>query len=281
MIKSYKYRTGATALRCLSEGSLFFSPPALLNDILEAKFEMAGEKEFFHEFSEAINELASDRGHQARISPEQMPIGLAAETQKENVALANACQSIGIYSASIRPDNQPLWAYYADNFKGVCFELEWTDDVLSEYEILPVNVSYLAGQKVINRAEDLKDLLLLVGKSNPSWSLAQIGEYALSEDFRRYWGVMNVLRAVTGKHADWAHEQEIRFIAPNSGGISLLSAVLKKVFYVTHEFPEWASIVRLVAQLYPNVELIEIKFSHRDPIVSSRKVEIKQVPIDS
>lgn len=62
MITNFKYRSGSSALRSLSEGSLYFAGPNELNDILEAKFELAGAAQFLGAITGALNELASKRG---------------------------------------------------------------------------------------------------------------------------------------------------------------------------------------------------------------------------
>ncbi|MFP3662979.1 hypothetical protein SB768_31560, partial [Burkholderia sp. SIMBA_043] len=65
-----------------------------------------------------------------------------AKNSRDNVKFLEATQRVGIYSTASRPDNQPMWAYYCDNSKGFCFELEWPDTVLGRYQIAPVGVLY-------------------------------------------------------------------------------------------------------------------------------------------
>jgi len=58
---SYKYRSGAAALRCLSEGTAYFASPRELNDSLEAKFELTGATHFVDTVASSLNELALQR----------------------------------------------------------------------------------------------------------------------------------------------------------------------------------------------------------------------------
>ena len=46
-----------------------------------------------------------------------------------------------------------MLAYYCADSKGFCFELEWSDAVLGQYQIAPVGVMYSSAVRVHNRAE--------------------------------------------------------------------------------------------------------------------------------
>lgn len=281
VIKSYKYRTGAAALRSLSEGSLYFASPESLNDILEARFDLANSSDFLDSMANAWNQLALQRGiTQKSEFAKPTPLELDAAINKENEIFQAACRRVGIFASSIRPDNQPLWAYYANEFKGVCFELEWSKETLENNNIIYSPAIYSAEQRVHNRAIDASQCLIEVGTSNPDWSLSQIKAFSLTEQFRRRWGLITTARAVSVKHSDWAHEQEVRFISARPGGLPILHAVLKRIFYVSSEFPEWISIIRLAHQLYPNVELVQLSFNHKEPLVTMKEIQLKKVPVD-
>ncbi len=282
MLTNYKYRTGEAASRCLSEGILYFAPPAKLNDILEAKFETPPVEDFLDEFLVAVRELATQRGFSAdsvnlQTHDPALLYELAEVDHAENVRFKEACQEVGIFSATVRPDHQALWAYYASDFKGVCFELEWPNEVLETYQIVPVKVQYSAKHRILNRATDVKELLIKVASSNPTWSMDELMRHTLSEDFRRRIGIASVSRAVSIKHADWAHEEEIRLISPHPCKVPICD-VLKKVFYVRYDSPELELIIGAIHRHYPNVKLVELKFSHVPPLVSAREFEVKIVP---
>lgn len=280
VIKSYKYRTGPAALRSLSEGSLYFAPPSTLNDILEVKFDLADSSEYLSTMSEAWNLLALQRGITQKYEFSQpTPTELDISIKNENEIFRNACNNVGIFASSIRPDNQPLWAYYANEFKGVCFELEWSKEVLEKNQIIYSSAIYSNEQRIHNRALDAKQCLLEIGASNPKWSIPQIKAYSLTEQFRRRWALMTTARAVSVKHSDWSHEQEIRFISSKPGGLPILHLTLKRIYYVSSDFPEWISIMRLACQLYPEAELVKLNFNHKDPLVTEEKIEVKRVPV--
>lgn len=280
MIKSYKYRTGSAALRSLSEGSLYFASPDSLNDILEGKFDLADSTACLNAMADALNQLALQRGDTQRVEfPKPIPPELESAILKENKRFQESCRNVGIFASSIRPDNQSLWAYYANEFKGVCFELEWSKETLEENSLLYSPAIYSGEQRIHNRSLDAKQCLIEIGTNNPGWSLSQIQEYSLTEQFRRRWGLITTARAVSVKHSDWAHEQELRFISSKSGSLPILQGVLKRIFYVSPDFPEWVSIIRLAHQLYPEVEIFQLSFNHTAPLVTSREMHIKQVPV--
>lgn len=281
VLKSYKYRTGSAALRSLSEGSLYFAPPNSLNDILEAKFDLAGGTLFLDAMADAWNQLALQRGITQRSEfPNPIPWELESAIKKENEAFQESCRNVGIFASSVRPDNQPLWAYYANEFKGVCFELEWSKETLEKNSLLYSPAIYSSEQRVHNRALDAKQCLIEIGTSNPDWSLSQIKAYSLTEKFRRRWSLITTARAVSVKHSDWAHEQELRFISSKPGSLPILQGVLKRIFYVSSDFPEWISIIQLAHQLYPEVEFVQLSFNHKAPLVTAREIQLKQIPVD-
>lgn len=280
MLKTYKYRTGPSALRTLSEASLYFASAEKLNDILEAKFDTVDDSRFYSEFYSAFEELASQRKVPVNlISKSSILEELIEITSIENSNLKKSCERAGIFSTSIRPDNQPLWAYYANNFRGVCFEFEWPTPFLERNQIIPMHINYSEKQRIINRAIDAKQLLMEIGEKNPDWSLDEIKSYSLSEEFRKRWGIMTTVRAISTKHLDWQHEEEIRFIAPRIINLPIYG-LLKRVFFVKEDFSEYISIIRLLHQLYPEVEIVRLKFSHAEPIVSAQVLDLKKIPID-
>lgn len=281
-ITCFKYRTGAAALRALSEGTAYFAPPHSLNDSLEAKFDVAAAGDFSKTLYKTIAELARKRGHLGDLSfvDREVP-GLAEMTEFENKRFEDSCRNVGIFSSATRPDNQPMWAYYCDNLHGVCFHLEWSEEILRQYQVLCLPVTYSRQSRVIDRAADLCELLCLFEKENPSWSMSQIMEFSLDESFRRRVGILSTAKAVATKHADWEHENELRLFKPNAGPIPVMQEVLKSVIFSRTDFPEWGSIMMLLHRLYPNVELVQMSFEHTEPFVKTRKLDFKLVPISS
>jgi len=276
---SYKYRSGAAALRCLSEGTAYFASPRQLNDSLEAKFELAGASPFIEAVGIALSELALQRGQSSYSFNKAAFKELDREQKKENQRFREASQRVGIFSTAGRPDNQPMWAYYCDNSKGVCFELEWPIEVLQKYQLWPTDVVYTREPRIHNRAEDLRQALLKLGSQNPDWTMTQLKESSLTESFRRAWGIRSMARAVSLKHADWQHEAELRMISPRAGSMPIIQVILKRVFFTRTDFDEWGSIMMLLHRLYPKVEIARITFQHTEPFVKVEPLEAKLVPI--
>lgn len=80
------------------------------------------------------------------------------------------------------------------------------------------------------------------------------------------------------KHSDWSHENEVRFVTPRAGPLPILGQVLKRVYYVRTDFPEWGPVMMLMHQLYPNVELAKLTFQHIEPYVKVQDMTKKLVP---
>lgn len=277
---NYKYRSGAAALRCLSEGTAYFASPGELNDSLEAKFELMDAAHYIDAVESAIRELALRRGHLRGYSFNKAAFAeFELAHTRENQRFQDACQQVGIFSAACRPNDQAMWAYYCDNLQGVCLELEWSTYVLQKYQLLPNKVCYTRKARVLNRADDLHHSLLELGSQNPDWSMAQLQEFALTEEFRRLWGIRSVARAVSLKHADWRHERELRIIAARSEPVPMIEEILKRVFFIRTDFPEWSSIMMLLHKLYPKVELARLNFEHKEPFVKIEPFETKLIPI--
>jgi hypothetical protein len=277
----FKYRSGASAVRALAEGTLYFASPRELNDSLEAKFDLATPHAFHQVLADTIRAIAAGKGVELE-GPKRVPVAseLASVITEENERFQKACDGVGIFSTSRRPDSQPMWAYYCDSGRGFCFELVLTKELIEKYGIFPAEVTYSTSSRIHNRAEDLRDLLLLYAKENPDWSMERLQDFALSEDFRRRWGIMTTARAVSVKHADWKHEEETRFVSARPQALPLLGEVLKRVIFMRTDFIEWSSIMMLLTRLYPDVEVAQIGFHHTAPFVRLQEMERKLIPIE-
>lgn len=279
--RTFKYRSGSAAVRALSEGTLYFASPKELNDCLEAKFDLAPAAAFTDIFRKTILELSSKRGSPVQWS--ETPANAAqfrTVHDVENKRFYASCQRAGIFSTSLRPDSQPMWAYYCSDARGFCFELHWTKELLEKYGLFPVDVTYTGESRVHNRADDFRELLLLHAKANPNWTTSDIHEYSLSEDFRRRWGILTTARALSIKHADWQHEQEVRIVAARSGPRAFLQDVLKRVIFMRTDFPEWGSVMMLLSRLYPDVEVAQLSFHHTEPFVRVQEMKRKLIPLE-
>jgi hypothetical protein len=277
---SFKYRAGAAALRCLSDGALYFASPAELNDSLEAKFNLVNSKQFIDTLTKVLGEIASHREQPGGYSFDMSGLTEFEKANKlEGTRFLDASQKVGIFSTATRPDNQPMWAYYCDNLRGVCFELEWTTEVCEKYQLWPSVVCYTTKSRIHNRADDLSQAFIEVALQHPDWTMEQLLEYSLSEPFRRGWGVRSMARAVSIKHADWQHEAEVRLLAPQAGPLPILANVLKRVYFTRTDFSEWGPILMLLYRLYPKVEIAHLSFEHTEPFVRVQLLEAKLIPI--
>ncbi|CAI8846795.1 MULTISPECIES: DUF2971 domain-containing protein [Burkholderia] len=276
----FKYRSGPAALRCLSDGSIYFAKPSELNDCLEAKFDLSSASDYIERMDRSIRGVAEQHGCAGGFAvPEGELESFEAKNSRDNVKFLEATQRVGIYSTASRPDNQPMWAYYCDNSKGFCFELEWPDTVLGRYQIAPVGVLYSSETRVHNHADIFDSLIREEAALHPEWSMSRILEETRSDFFRFRLQMLNKCRAVSIKHSDWSHEHEIRFVTPLAGPLPIMNQLLKRVYFVRTDFPQWEPVMMLLHQLHPNVELVKLTFQHVEPYVKVQRMTRKLVPI--
>ena len=280
LLVNFKYRSGAAALRGLSDGTCYFAHAGELNDSLEAKFTPADPSSYARTLAQTLTELAAQRKEPARYEPEEENSEqLSKLIQEEDEIFAANCQRVGIFSGTKRPDNQPMWAYYCNDGRGVCFEFEWPWEVLKQFSLRPTFVYYTDQPRIHDRFEDMRAELLAVGHKHPEWATEQLHEYSQTQEFFAGWIARSMSRAVSTKHSDWAHEQELRMLSPKAGPLPILRQVLKRVYFTRTDFPEWGPIMMLLHQLYPSVEMAQVTFSHTEPLVSIRHLEAKVIPV--
>lgn len=275
----FKYRSPSAALRCLAEGSLYFARPSELNDTLEAKYDHAEPEDFSRVMTQTYSEISQQRGGQA-LAFDQRGVAEVAEAHARECQLLQAfTDQIGIFSAAQRPDHQAMWAYYADNASGVCFELEWSHEIAERHQLWATDVQYHGETRVHNRADDWHHVFLELAREHPSVSLHALRQMSLEEEVRREWGRQTATRAVSVKHTDWAHEQEIRLLAPKSGALPVLGEVLRRVHFVRADGEHWGAIMQLLRAYYPAVEMTHWKFSHGELSAIPTPMEFRLVPI--
>lgn len=279
LLTCFKYRSGASALRCLAEGTLYFANPNELNDTLEAKYDHASPEDFSQVMTQTYSEISQRRGGPALGFDQQGIAELAAANVRENQHLQDFTRQIGIFSTARRPDHQGMWAYYADSASGVCFELAWSHDIADRYQLCAADVVYQSSARTHNRAEDWCTVFLELAEEHPDASLEELHRLSLDEPTRRKWGIYTATRAASIKHTDWAHEQEIRLLAPKSGALPVLADVLKRVHFVRTDGEHWASIMALLFRLYPQVETVHWQFSHGKLSAILTPMERRLVPV--
>lgn len=275
----FKYRSPAAALRCLAEGSLYFAKPSKLNDTLEAKYDHATPEDFSRVMAQTFIEFNQQRGGPALAFDPRGIAEVAEAHARECQRLQAFTEQIGIFSAAQRPDHQAMWAYYADNASGVCFELEWSHEIADRHQLWATDVQYHGEARIHNRAEDWRHVFLELAQEHPDASLETLHLLSLEESARRKSGILSASRAVSVKHTDWAHEREIRLLAPKAGALPVLPDVLKRVHYVRRDGGHWPGIFHLLATRYPWVELVHWQFAHGKITARPTPVEIRLIPV--
>lgn len=279
----FKYRTPERALQSLKEGTLYFAKSSVLNDTLEAKYDHASPEDFIRVYVQTMSEISQQRGGPALEFDQQGMSDMTAANVLENKNLQNSTDQIGIFSAARRPDHQAMWAYYADNCNGFCFELALSHEVASRYHIWQTDVHYQGTARVHNSAEDWREVILEIAREHPGASMEEVHHLALDVEFRGKYGIITSSRAVSVKHTDWAHEQEIRLLTGKSGALPILSDVLKCVYFVQrdgHEMGEkWGEIMRYLYSHYPSVEIKQLTFCHGAFTVTSTPMEFRLIPL--
>ncbi|AZC30894.1 DUF2971 domain-containing protein [Pseudomonas chlororaphis] len=275
----FKYRSGESALRCLEEGTLYFAKPGELNDALEAKFDHVDLTIYNKIVGDTLSEISQKRGGPALAFDNQGLPDLAKATEKENERFRNSCNEVGIFSAARRPNHQAMWAYYAENNQGVCFELEWSASTLEDYQLIPVEVTYTDAARVHNSGEDWRALFLDLAEKTPNATLAELQELSLEEDFRRRRGILSTARVTSIKHTDWAHEKEIRLLAPKAGARTILSTVLKKVHFIRMDGEKFGPIMQHLHLNYPQVQIVQWMIHHGTVTTSAKNMMLRSIPI--
>lgn len=275
----FKYRTPSAALRCLAEGSLYFAKPSELNDTLEAKYDHATPEDFSRVMAQTYSEISQQRAGPVLDFDQYGFAEMVEAHAQECQRLQDFTDQIGIFSAVQRPDHQAMWAYYANNASGVCFELEWSQEVMQLHRIRHIDVSYSEQARIHNRAEDWRHVFLELAQEHPDASLETLHQLSLEESARFKSGILSASRAVSVKHTDWSHEKEIRLLAPKSGALPVLGEVLKRVHFVRTDGERWGAIMQLLRAYYPTVETMHWQFSHGELSAIPTPMEFRLIPM--
>jgi len=279
---TFKYMDAERAVKRLSSGELYFALPSQLNDSLEVKFSHASHTDEVRVMGEALSTISLLRGgpnwsyqpeDDASSEELQRVLGESNDRFKETIS------GVGIFATGGRADQQAMWAYYADECKGVCFELEWNSEVINEYGLLLKDVTYTSGPRIINKSDDLARELIELARQNPDADVEKIMEMSLKESFRQKVGFALSGRVASIKHTDWEHEQEIRVLAPKARALPILGAVLKAVHIVGYSCERFGEIYGLLLEKYPDVRVIQWKFDHGEFSSVGHELSITLAPI--
>ncbi|PWE40265.1 DUF2971 domain-containing protein [Pseudomonas prosekii] len=275
----FKYRSGESALRCIEEGTLYFAKPGELNDALEAKFDHAEHAEYIKILGNTMSEISRKRGGPSLAFDVQGLPEIIALNDTVNEQFKRSSDGVGIFSAARRPNDQAMWAYYAQDCKGVCFELEFSHSTLQDNQLVPVDVTYSDGARTHNRAEDWRFLFIALAEEYPDATLAELQEMSLGETFRRRLGMLSTARVTSVKHTDWAHEKEIRLLSGKFGARQILPAVLKRVHFIRTDGDKWGPIVQQLHLNYPQVQIAHWTIHHGAIAMSAQNMMFKMIPV--
>jgi len=284
--KNYKYRTYKAALRDLQEGSVYFATHSQFhakNDWLEGKFIMETSGSTFSKaVVNGLNEIMIKRGSQNRYGMNFIP-RLDDMVIQENKIFINQIKILGIFSTSGTYFNQAMWVHYCEN-EGVCFELEWNEELINEMHLKVQKVNYSDDPRIVNRDIIYKNLLIELGENNPGWSINKILDISLSVEFRKRWRDEFIIKCSAAKRSCWEYEDEIRILSPKSQVFSILKQLLKSVYIFIPKFSDpnfkeeidkshflrmiWVQLV----DKYPDVKLFGLSFDNSGKL---NKEEIK------
>jgi hypothetical protein len=130
--------------------------------------------------------------------------GTAGQLSREVYSqLHEMVAKFGLVSFSSAPDDLPLWAYYAGNFRGLCLEFDTEALTVGDFQgedLVPVKYARTA---------------------LPPLSLADLGLNQMQKA---------VLARITRKRSEWQHEKEWRYVTGSVGPRYYNDDALKRVF---------------------------------------------------
>ncbi len=281
---TFKYMDAERAIERLSSGELYFALPRQLNDSLEVKFSHASTADEMQATCDAFSTISIAKGGAAwSLQPDS-----AADLEEvervinlNNERFTAQISGVGIFATGGRADHQAMWAYYADECKGVCFELEWGSEVIVEHGLLFRNVNYMSGPRIINKSDDLAAALVELSRQNPDADIEAIMNMSYEEGFRRYVGFSLSARVASIKHTDWEHEKEIRVLSPTARALPILGSVLKAVHIVGYGCERFSEIYGLLVEKYPDVKVIQWKFDHGEFSSIGHELSITLAPVSN
>lgn len=248
---------------------MYFAKPDSLNDTLESKYDSAPSKDFYSLIESVYSDISFKKTgvglSLSHIKEDQLNEMVKINTE-ENSRFKDFTSQVGIFSSASQLDNQAMWAYYADNNKGVCFELEWSNELVQENQIVYTNVQYTDAARILNRAEDWKVMFEKVMANNPDATLDELHKISLTEGWMKFYGILSASRAVSIKHTDWSHEDEIRLIKPKHGALPVLEDTLKRIHVITKDKlvvnETEKEILKIILVKYPLVTIVRWHFDH-------------------
>ncbi len=140
------------------------------------------------------------------------------------------CKSYGVYSLSKNYDNELLWAYYANSYKGFCIEYDF--EILKQYPL---------------KQEAFYDVMY--SKNIPTLRIRDISEPKIL-----------LKKLLSTKSLNWKHEDEFRIITGTVGIYHYFSRAIKSIYF-GHRTPE--NTIKLVMNILRGRGIEYYKISHQ------------------
>jgi len=137
----------------IEHGEIYFSSSFEFNDPFDCRPVVSldcSDEEFMRSCIESARAKHGDRGAVLMESHIRSALGTSEDLRHPNnlsrleAMMAERIAEDGVFCAAERPDNILMWSHYAENFSGVCLEID-----TSEFEYLE-EVTYCAERPVIN-----------------------------------------------------------------------------------------------------------------------------------
>jgi len=226
--KLYRYRPLDDALLDRELGALrdsyLFAPSfAAMNDPMETFYETGGPSD--------------------RIIDAMLALG-GKKTADMYAIVTETVDRFALVSLAGTYENLPMWAYYGNNFAGMCLEFDTVDLAIGDFQ-----------------NERLRQVTY-ARSALPPLTMADMASERLEEA---------VIARITRKRSEWSHEKEWRFITGQVGPKHYLDDALRRVFLGPRVKPEHAAQVcdvldrRPVEVLQGHIKGFELRFRSIKP----------------
>ncbi len=166
----------------LQRSYLFSAPFSSMNDPMEAFYETGGQSDSL------IDEIFKYSGKSVS--------NIYADINKMT-------DKFGLVSFSSAYDNFPMWAYYANNFAGMCLEFDTNDIFIGDFQ-----------NEILRKVTYAKEQL-------PPISIKDIYQNNVDSV---------IISRLTRKRFEWAHEKEWRFITGTTGEKNYIDDALCRIY---------------------------------------------------
>lgn len=150
---AYKYTNAEYGLRNIENGELYFSNPSVFNDIYDSRFVLKRKDIKNMIYDEAVHNIVLETLYSSEFEQDNDLLNNIRQIKIEkNKSIEEVLNTIPVYFETIcdiimknvkgqyvycrnkaaclseRKDSLSMWAYYADNYKGVCLEYSLEKD---------------------------------------------------------------------------------------------------------------------------------------------------------